>query len=70
VVEALAIEVRKDLGIEDESELIEAVKRACALRFIDYGRHEDVPVDTVHRACASALFKHRNPELMRRVVGS
>jgi len=52
VVRRLAYAVLDELGLIDEADLVEAVKRRCATQHIDYGRA--VRPDVVHRACASA----------------
>lgn len=44
---------------ERYAELVEAAKQQCADLRIDYGRHETVPFDVVHRACASELMKFK-----------
>jgi hypothetical protein len=66
VVANVARRLLGEHDFENESELVDAVKDACAAAKIDYGRHEDVPFDVVHRACASEWFKHRHPEMRRR----
>jgi hypothetical protein len=40
-------------------DLVEATKQRCAELAIDYGRHDAVPFDVVHRAVASVLSTHR-----------
>lgn len=52
-IRRLAIELLQQ-GIPRGPEHVEAVKQACADRGIDYGRHDAVPFDVVHRACDSA----------------
>lgn len=64
VIEKLATELLNEQAFESEGDLIDATKAACATRGIDYGRQVDATV--VHRACASAAFKHRHPELAKR----
>ncbi len=44
--------------IKTFSDLVEATKQKCADAGVDYGRHEAVPFDVVHRACASEVTKH------------
>jgi DNA-binding Lrp family transcriptional regulator len=39
----------------DFGNFVEEVKQRCANHLIDYGRHPDVAVNVVHRACTSAL---------------
>jgi hypothetical protein len=50
--------------IKTFSDLVEATKQKCADTGVDYGRHEAVPFDVVHRACASEAIK-RNLGLRR-----
>ena len=47
--------------IDTQTDLVEATKRFCARKHIDYGRHDQVPFDVVHRACASEWLKFTNP---------
>lgn len=51
--------------IESESDLVEATKRFCAQKKIDYGRSDAVPFDVVHRACASEWLKFHRPDIAR-----
>lgn len=46
----LAGRLVKGYDPEKPSDLVEAVKRLCARRHIDVGRHEDVAADVVYRA--------------------
>ena len=55
-----------EFPIETLEDLVEATKRCCAKRHIDYGRNEKVPFNIVHRATASVWFKFRHPELVDR----
>lgn len=64
VIEKLAIDVLSERGFTDESEFVDLVKSATARLSIDYGR--EVDPDVVHRACSSAVFKFRNPQIARK----
>lgn len=55
-----------EFPIETLEDLVEATKRFCARRHIDYGRNEKVPFNIVHRATASVWFKFRHPEIVGR----
>lgn len=45
--------------IETEGDLVEATKRFCAAKKIDYGRRDSVPFDVAYRACNWEWLKAR-----------
>jgi hypothetical protein len=55
-IRALAIDVTTRTGLRG-GDLIEAVKCECAKRGMNYGDHDAVPFDVVHRACESAEWE-------------
>ena len=57
VIRRIAIEHLKVTGKLAFGDLVEAVKQQCADRQVDYGRHDAVPNNVVHRACVSAEFE-------------
>ena len=65
VIHRLAMELLHQQPFASESDLVDAVKWACAERSIDYGAHPDIKTHVVPRACASAWMKTRPPVRQR-----